>query len=326
MTPEVSILVPIYNVSAYIERCAHSLFRQTFKNIEYVFVNDGSTDNSMELLKSVIAQYPLREPHIKIIEFEENQGTAVARNRAIDHSTGKYISFIDSDDYIELEMIDRLHQKIEEERADIAVCDLVNEYPNGESVFMPDCVPNKKEDYFLEMLKNDQTQSFLVTKLVRRYLYEKEDCRIPQGLNYLEDRFVMTRLYYYATKIIKINQPFYHYIHYNATSTTKNKTQMHFENFRLFWTLFEKFIQEKNIYDQYREALEQNKVANKVHLMIDVRSYKLRKEYAFLFRDIEMKYIKQLKRGERITLWLTHYRLFFLAQLFLEMLWVKNRK
>ncbi|GAP72480.1 beta-1,3-glucosyltransferase [Candidatus Symbiothrix dinenymphae] len=324
MTPGVSILVPVYNVSAYIERCAHSIFQQTFQDIEYVFVNDGSTDNSIDVLKSVIEHYPARKPHIKIIEFAQNQGLAVARNTLIEHSTGKYILSVDSDDYIDVEMVETLYNKIEDEQADIAVCDLVNEYSDGTSRFMLDYVPENQEDYFFEMLKNDRSQSYRVTKLVRRDLYEKADYHIPSGLNYLEDRYLMPRLYYYATKIVKVNQPFYHYIHYNAASITKNKGQMHFENSLLFWQSMDEFLKEKDLYNQYKEVVEQSKVANKVHLMVDVRSYKLRKEYATMFRDIEMKYIHRFRRGERLMLWLVHYRLFAAAQLCHQLLRWKN--
>jgi glycosyltransferase involved in cell wall biosynthesis len=326
MIPEVSVLVPVYNTSAYIERCAHSLFNQTFKDIEYVFVNDGSTDNCIEILKSVIMQYPERKPYIKIIEFPENCGTAIARNTAIEQSTGKYIAFVDSDDYIEPEMIETLYNKAEEEQADIVVCDLMNEYPDNHSELMQDYVPDTKEDLIFELLKNDRSQSFLVTKLVRRYLYEKTDCRIPDGLNYLEDRHVMIRLYFYADKIGKVNQAFYHYIHYNTGSITKSKTRMHFENALLFWRLLDDFLKEKNLYERYREMIEKSKVENKVRLIIDVHSYGLRKEYGFMFRDIEMKYIRRFRRGERLMLFLTHYHFFRLAQWVHLLIRYKNKK
>ena len=91
MIPKVSILVPVYNASASIERCAHSLFKQTFQDIEYVFINDCTSDDSIEKLQKIIAQYPHRKSWIKIIHHERNRGVAAARITAIDHSTGNYI-------------------------------------------------------------------------------------------------------------------------------------------------------------------------------------------------------------------------------------------
>ncbi|MDR0829587.1 MAG: glycosyltransferase, partial [Prevotellaceae bacterium] len=115
MTPAVSILVPIYKVSAYIERCAHSLFQQTFENIEYIFVNDCTPDDSIEKLQKIIEQYPNRKPFVKIIHHKKNRGLAETRNTALYNSTGKYIQHIDSDDYIELNMIEEMYKKAIEE-------------------------------------------------------------------------------------------------------------------------------------------------------------------------------------------------------------------
>ncbi len=131
MTPAVSILVPVCNVSDYIERCAHSLFQQTFYDIEYVFVNDCTPDDSIEKLQKIIEQYPNRKPFVKIIHHDKNRGVAAARNTAIDNSSGKYLQHIDSDDWVELDMIETLYNKAETEQADIVVSDILMEKKNG---------------------------------------------------------------------------------------------------------------------------------------------------------------------------------------------------
>ena len=97
----VSILVPIYGVEKYIRRCAISLFEQTYLNIEYIFVNDCTNDDSIIILENVINQYPNRQSQIKIIQHETNKGLGEARNTAVAAANGDYLFHVDSDDYID---------------------------------------------------------------------------------------------------------------------------------------------------------------------------------------------------------------------------------
>ena len=323
MSYEVSILVPVYNVSNYIERCAHSLFQQTFDNIEFVFVNDCTPDDSIEKLHGIIEKYPHRKKNIKIINHSLNLGSSGARNTALANSTGKYISFIDSDDYIEPDMIQLLYDAVKANKADISACDLMIEYIDH-SEYLADFIPDNKDEIFKEIITTLKTQAFMCNKLVLRSLYENPECRIPDGLNYFEDRYVITHIYYYTDKIIKVNKPLYHYVQYNTTSITKKKSKMHFDNVIQYWKLMDAFFIEKNIYDKYKHQIELSKIQNKVRLMMDVDSSALRKEYAAMFIDIEKNYTKYLRRGERIMLFLLRSGLFGAAQLLRQIIWYKN--
>ena len=104
---KVSILVPFFKVEQYVGRCVESLFTQTYKNIEYIFVNDCSPDNSMEVINEKIAEYDMASK-CKIIVHEKNQGISVSRNDCLDNMTGDYFLFIDSDDYIDKDMVEML--------------------------------------------------------------------------------------------------------------------------------------------------------------------------------------------------------------------------
>jgi len=325
MNPKVSILVPVYNVSSYIERCAHSLFKQKLSGIEYIFVNDATPDDSMEKLYAVIEQYPERKEKIRIIEHPVNRGLAAARNTALDASSGEYIAVVDSDDYVEPEMMEILYEQAKKENADIVVSDIIMEY-GDKSVVVSDFVSENKEERMYHILVNDVSQGYLWNKLIRRELYQQNNCRAPEGLNYLEDRHVTTRLYYYATKVIKIDRAFYHYVLFNPNAITKTKSRMHFQNVILFWELLDNFLIEKGIYEKYEEELKLSKVTNKCRLMCDTGSYRLRKEYAGMLINDEKKYLSQFKLVERVMLLLIHYRLFGLAHLLHKMLWIKNRK
>ncbi len=100
MTELISILVPIYGVEKYIERCSRSLFGQTYFNIEYIFVDDCTKDNSIGILKKVLMDYPLRAKKVKIVSHSTNRGLSAARNTALTHAEGAYIMHVDSDDYL----------------------------------------------------------------------------------------------------------------------------------------------------------------------------------------------------------------------------------
>lgn len=322
MTPAVSILVPVYNVSNFIERCAHSLFRQTFEDIEYVFVNDCTPDDSIEKLKKVMAQYPNK--NIKIIHHEKNRGLAAARNTAIDNSTGKYIQVVDSDDWVEPDMIEKMYKKAETEQADIVVCDFVKEEAITKKIYH-DFVPKYQKDYFFAMI-SCKCAVFLWNKLVIRKLYDIPECRPIEGLNILEDKQVSTRLYYYAKKIVKNNEAFYHYNRININALTVSINSNHFENTLLLHNLLEKFLKDKGIWEQYGQYVNYSKVMMKMQYSVLTKDYKLRKKYANLYRDIEFNYLKEWRTGEKIVIICTHFKLHFFADLAVKYIYWKNRK
>ena len=325
MNPKVSILVPIFKVSLYIEKCARSLFEQTFEDIEYIFVNDATPDDSVEKLQKIIECYPNRANCIQILHHSENKGLAVTRNTALNASKGSYISVVDSDDYIEPDMIEMLYQKAIDDNADIVVSDIIFEYPE-KKIIIYEQVSDNKEDYFRDIILNEKFHSFLCDKLVKRSLYLNTECTVPDGLNFLEDRYVMTRLCYFANKISKIDKAFYHYVQYNSNAITKTKTEMHFENVRYFWKSLEEFLIEKNEYEKYKNLLELPKVQTKINLLISTNIAGLRKQYRTLFFEEEGRCIQHFKRGEKLMLLLVRYKCFSLAQLFHRLLVFKNRK
>jgi len=118
--PNVSIIVPIYNVEPYLHRCLDSLVNQTLKDIEIICINDCSPDNSLDILK----EYAEKDERINIINFEKNQGVSVARNTGIEIAKGEYIGFVDSDDYVDLDFYEKLYKKARETDADMVKASL----------------------------------------------------------------------------------------------------------------------------------------------------------------------------------------------------------
>ena len=127
MIPKISVCVPVYNVQEYIGECAVSLFEQTLKEIEFVFVDDCSTDNSMDILHRILQKYPERQESVTILKHPVNQGLGAARNTAIEylrnHSRSEYIIHCDSDDFIEKDMYEKMYRTAVNCQADLVYCD-----------------------------------------------------------------------------------------------------------------------------------------------------------------------------------------------------------
>lgn len=119
MSPKVSVVIPVYKVEAYIERCARSLFGQTLDAMEYIFVDDCSPDASIEILQRVLADYPARTAQVKIIRQERNKGVAAAREAAIKAATGEYLTHCDSDDWVATDAYERLYAEAKSKELDI---------------------------------------------------------------------------------------------------------------------------------------------------------------------------------------------------------------
>lgn len=121
--PKVSVIVPVYGVEKYIERCARSLFEQTLDDIEYLFIDDCTPDRSVEILRSVLEEYPHRKEQVVIHRMEHNAGQAIVRKWGIQNATGEYVIHCDSDDWVDMDMYRAMYEKAMVERAELVVCD-----------------------------------------------------------------------------------------------------------------------------------------------------------------------------------------------------------
>ncbi|PSM51562.1 glycosyltransferase, family 2 [Campylobacter blaseri] len=246
---DVSIIVPIYNTEKYIEKCLVSLFEQDYKNIEYVFINDETMDNSMQILSNVLKRYPDRKEDVKIINNEKNYGSSMSRKIGIEASTGLYTIQIDSDDWCELDMISSLYNKAVSENADIVCCD-----------FFENCMLKKvyvKEDYDIILEKDSIINSFflgeihpsLCNKLVKRNLYNSLD--FPKG-SFGEDLYISLQLFYFSDKISYLNSAFLHYNRVNLSSVTSRKNNIN--DIKEIFLKVKNFLESKEIYDKFKDA------------------------------------------------------------------------
>ena len=215
---EVSMIVPVYQVEKYIAQCIESVLNQTFKDFELILIDDGSKDQS----GSICDLYAAKDDRILVIHTE-NRGAAAARNVGLDHASGRYITFLDGDDYLDEHMIARMYEEIEHSEYDMVVCDFLNLLPDEEDNFI---VHLQEETVngrnVLEHLKNER--NYGLWTIVWNKIYKREvleNLRFPDG-KYFEDEFFSNQLYLFSNQIHVIPDVLcYHRVLASSTMNTQ---------------------------------------------------------------------------------------------------------
>lgn len=215
---KVSVLIPVYNVENFVQRCAESIFRQNYDNLDVVFVDDCSPDNSIQRINDTLQDYPNRKNQVRIVKHKENRGLAAARNTGVDAAIGDYLMHVDSDDYLDEAAISQCVELLEKEAADVVVFGVNHVYPNKTITNIVN-VPQSKDEY-LKLMLSRRTRVNIWGALYKTELYKKHDIQTIEGANLGEDYTVTPRLIYYAQKVVEIQKPLYYYIHYNDNSYT----------------------------------------------------------------------------------------------------------
>lgn len=202
MKPLISIIVPIYNTESYLEKCLDSLVNQTLKNIEIILINDGSLDNSEKIIKKYLKKYSDKIVYYK----KENEGQGVARNYAIKLARGEYLTFVDSDDFVEETMLEELYKKAKDESSDIVACTKVY-VVKSETLTISSSLFDVSDPYRKYILNN----SGPVGKIIKREIIQNNNLYFP-NLRAYEDIAIVPLWGLYAKKISYIDKPFYYYI------------------------------------------------------------------------------------------------------------------
>lgn len=215
--PLVSILVPVCNVEEYIERCARSVLGQTYRNLEFVFVDDGSTDESVDILQRVIADYPDRRNKVSVIHHECNKGLPSARNTAVKACHGDFVFHVDSDDWVEKDAVELMVRKQVETGADIITARAYDHYDDRIEEHL-DGGRDMDRDALLRSLLTYKVAPNLWLRLIKRSLYLDYNVWAVEGRNGAEDFQVFPRLVYYSQIHSSIDSFIYHYNRYNRNS------------------------------------------------------------------------------------------------------------
>ena len=213
----ISVIVPVYNVAPYLERCVESLINQAYPCMEIILIDDGSTDNSGQIADVLANEYSN-----VIVIHQKNEGVSAARNAGLRRSTGDYIGFVDPDDFVDRDMYAYLYEQIQKHNADIAACTWVNEYEDN----TPVSVLNGTNAIFSaeEAVTYDLFYGMFITC---NKLFSRKTCynvfydeKVING----EDRIFDVQALLKAERVVYVNKPFYHYCHRTNSAGTKKFT------------------------------------------------------------------------------------------------------
>ena len=247
----ISIIVPVYNTEMYVSKCIESILSQTYKNFELILVNDGSTDNSIFICNS----YAIKDNRVNLIN-KENEGVSKARNTGIENATGKYITFVDSDDYISPNYLEVLINSIEETKADLAICNYNRLYgtgtilPSGFAYKDFSCDTDSVRELFIY---NDK--QFVLTAVVRLYsleLIKKNNISFHEDMSYGEDYIFQLQYAMHSKKVsFLVSNVLYHRAEDNSFSLSKQSNRLSGETHNKINTRLLDVIQRDNNLTRY---------------------------------------------------------------------------
>lgn len=243
---DISIIVPVYNLESYIDRCIDSIISQRFKNIEIIIINDASTDKSKEKIINYLKKYE----NITFIDNSTNKGVSQSRNNAISIAKGQYILFVDGDDWIERDMCFELYAEAKESNADIIMCDLFIDYNDKKAKIykmkLDKNVIMSSEEGLKEVLTEiNNVKGYSCNKLYKKSFLTENKIKYPQGITLYEDSVFNILAFSKATKIKYIDKPLYHYFQrYN--SATKTFDEKSIKNAKVIIELVKNHLKEEN--------------------------------------------------------------------------------
>lgn len=315
---KVSILVPFFMVEKYVGRCVESLFTQTYANIEYIFVNDCSPDKSMEVINDNILKYGMQNK-CKMIVHEKNQGISASRNDCLDNMTGDYFLFVDSDDYIDRDMVELLVEAAVKEDADISGCGYVEEYADHSVKY-----PQKYTNNHVEMMRAITllTIKGVMWKLLVRSTIVTEhhdEVRFIPDRNMVDDYLFCCQIFYYAQRFAGVDKCMYHWIQYNPNNYT-HTTIFAVESQAAAIRKVEEFYLDKGVYNVVEKELTQRKFISKLPLLIDRECLDV-KRWRMLFPESNYAW-KELSFsiGNRFLFQLANSRFYFVIPLIIKYL------
>lgn len=301
---KISIIVPVYNVEKYLDRCINSILKQTYQNLEIILVDDGSTDNSVEICD----EYAKKDNRIKVVH-KANGGLSDARNVGIDNATGEYIGLIDSDDWISEDMYLILYNNIKKENADISCCNKFLVYTNM-------MIPYGNVDFY-EVMNSERaielmcTHGYLETSAYAK-LYKKEifqNIRYPKG-KVNEDIYTTYKLLDKASKIVYDATPLYYYRQRKGSITNSKKVNVNAmeASKELLDFVDKKYPKIKNVaiksYIFYSIGVYDNILVSKCKDRLELK-VKIRKEVKQYYSIVKKD--KALSKSRKVQLFLIRY-------------------
>ena len=216
-SPDISVIIPVFNSGSYIRRCARSLFSQTLRNIEYIFIDDCSTDESISILREVIDEYPDRRHSVKVIRNDSNIGVGQSRQKGIDMASGRFVIHCDSDDVVDADMYETMFCAALENDADVVVCGYKVVSESGSVEISQNPAFDRKT--LFHQLATESLHSSFCLKMIAAPL--AKSVSIEPGINHWEDFSVTPVLMLKAHRIVSLDSCPYHYYMTSAISISR---------------------------------------------------------------------------------------------------------
>lgn len=282
MSIDVSVIIPVYNSERYLPECIESLIRQTLQACEFIFINDGSTDRSLEILE----KYQQCDERIKIYN-QENQGVSAARNYGIQLAKGKYIGFVDSDDMIEADYFNTLYQTAKSNDCDLVFCDWkCNEENNKSDSLFSFKVNEVLDKYYIEefiypyFLQYDNMNS-IWNKLYLKKIIDEHKIKFPQGMKLGEDAIFNHKFFTYTNTVYYLNYNGYFYRDCEGSATRSLDKHDYFAS---SISSFKYYLEEYNHWGISYDELEKLKFTKLINNVLNL-------SYMYLLPNKNMRFI-----------------------------------
>lgn len=293
----ISIIIPVYNAEEFIEKCLDSIKNQTYKNIEVIIINDGSTDNS----ENICREYCKNNENFRLIS-KKNGGVSSARNIGLSEAKGDYIGFVDPDDWIEKDMFENLYKLIKDYNADISICGYIKESKNGilNKQNKKQIIELTEIEALNEIIREDGFKGFLWNKLFSRELIKSyKDIFFYENIHFSEDLLFCCEYILKSKKVIYDTTPYYHYIIHDNNICNSNYNSKKVTSLDAFEKIIDILSNKKgidinkykNLYMNISISLLMNYIKENKK---EIENYKkLRKSlYKYNLSDITSNYIK----------------------------------
>lgn len=224
----VSVILPIYKVEPFIERCVRSLMEQTLQDVEFIFVDDASPDESVALARRVVAAYDRK---VTFLTHAANKGLPAARNTGLESASGEFIYHCDSDDWLEKDMLEKMVRSAREHNSDFVYCDFFLSFAKKER-YMPQPSYTDKFEALQKGMLCGKLKHNVWNKLIKRQLYIDNGIRSPQEHCKGGEDYMIVKLLRMARKVSHVPEALYHYNRTNGNAITKKASERHFQDIK----------------------------------------------------------------------------------------------
>lgn len=270
--PKISIIIPIYNVEAHVEKCVRSLFNQSMIDLEYIFIDDGSPDNSLTIIKNVLLEFPARVNAVTFIRHDKNRGLTSSRNSGLSVARGEYIMHCDGDDWLDIEMCHKLYEHAVRTDSDIVYCDYWMVFNSGMQRYTTIDIIN---DRYLYIKKYMLGLTVLWNFIAKKSLYDKYQLKSPEHITYCEDFHLAIRLFYFASRIHKVSESLYYYNRTNVSSLLNQSGIKAREDSLVAFSEIAEFLKGKGVYYYFEQEVNWRILNAKQDWILNPQTYEL---------------------------------------------------